>query len=674
MGITDAQLAAVRAAQHGAAHDSAPQVRLVAGPGTGKSFAIGERVRHLLSNGVPPDAIVAVSFTRASAADLGRRIVSYCASHGCPKASEVRVTTLHSLALRMLRRANLLSYYPSDPMVLDSWEVEHVYDLEFTACTGISGKTRCREIRSHHEAFWSTGSGAPPNYIPADPPISETETRLFRGFHAGRSQLYCCVLPGEIVRRTVERTRAGVLVPAELLGLSHLIVDEFQDLNPMDLDLVDELIAAGVVTFVAGDDDQSIYSFRHANPEGIQSFPVKHSRCSQHALEACLRCTPAVLSSGTELIESFASPKRIPKRLFSAYADFNPPVGGIVHLWRLKSEKAEARAIASSCRDLIGSGIDPAELMILVSNRSLQSKPILDAFREAEVAIESPTTEGLLDTDLGRAAQAIVRIACDSSDYFAHRVLLGIRHGVGIGTCRAVADAVLAANGNFRGVFYEARPPEYLHGRARKSVAAAQSVCNTVLSWEPTDTISDRGDEIEALLLQLRPESEIVQWRDFSSELPPLMSLQELRDYLWADSPSQQARVLEEVYNRLEEPIPSEGVLSKRVRLMTMHGAKGLDAKVVFIPGLEDEILPGPWRVPYPGLVLEAARLLYVSVTRARAACIVSYSMTRQAYGSFCEQTPSRFCSHLSGAFQYRDTALSPQEAAEIEDVARRLE
>lgn len=67
---------------------------------------------------------------------------------------------------------------------------------------------------------------------------------------------------------------------------------------------------------------------------------------------------------------------------------------------------------------------------------------------------------------------------------------------------------------------------------------------------------------------------------------------------------------------------------------MSMHGAKGLSARIVFVPGLEEHIFPGPWRQPYPGLVLEAARLLYISITRARAACILNYAKQRRIQGA----------------------------------------
>src|SRR5258708_3214628 len=107
MPITPAQIAAAQAVQHAAAHDPSAQVRLVAGPGSGKSAAIEERICWLLGQDLKPDVICAVSFTRASSTDLRRRVHAFCAAQGHHDADQVRVTTLHSLGLRLLRAANL---------------------------------------------------------------------------------------------------------------------------------------------------------------------------------------------------------------------------------------------------------------------------------------------------------------------------------------------------------------------------------------------------------------------------------------------------------------------------------------------------------------------------------------------------------------------------------------
>src|ERR1019366_3717470 len=101
--------------------------------------------------------------------ELRTRIHAYCGSHNQPNGADVRVSTLHSLALRMLRAAGLL-HYPADPLVLDNWELENVFDAEFGHSYRL-GKKRREEIRREHEAFWSTGQWNSPNYIPAVPPI-----------------------------------------------------------------------------------------------------------------------------------------------------------------------------------------------------------------------------------------------------------------------------------------------------------------------------------------------------------------------------------------------------------------------------------------------------------------------------------------------------------------------
>jgi DNA helicase-2/ATP-dependent DNA helicase PcrA len=275
MPITPLQLQQAQALQHNAAHDQNPQVRLVAGPGTGKSFSIEERVYSLLVAEVPAGSICVISFTRASVRDLRDRVQSYCTQRQQPGVIQVRVSTLHSLALRTLRAANLLQFYPADPLVLDKWELENIFDAEYRDTYG-TGKVRTVEIRRDHEALWSTGTHNPPNYIPPDPAITVQERATFTAFHGPRTQCYSCVLPGEIVRACLEHINTHGLDPVQLLHIQHLIVDEFQDLNPMDVEFVDQLVQRGAVTFIAGDDDQSIYAFRYASPVGIRSFITKY--------------------------------------------------------------------------------------------------------------------------------------------------------------------------------------------------------------------------------------------------------------------------------------------------------------------------------------------------------------------------------------------------------------
>ena len=357
MPIPQTQIQAAQAVQHAAAHASQSQVRVIAGPGTGKSATIEQRVAWLLAQGVRANAIHAISFTRASSRDLKERVHAFGALNGHANVINVRVTTLHSLALRTLRAAGVLNQlYPVDPTVLDEWEQRAIFDAEFGNSFGVS-VGRGEKIRLEHEAFWSTGQWGPPNYFPPNPPVNTMERGQFGGFHNNRTHLYSCVLPGELVREVVSRIHAGTLNLAGLLELEHLIVDEYQDLNPIDIAFVDALAAQGVQLFVAGDDDQSLYSFRYAMPEGIQDFVTKYPGCGQHSLSACFRTTPAILNAASTLIVAFPHPNRIPKLQTSLYSASQPPVPGAMHLWRFVSGAAEGRAVAESCRDLIAAGV-----------------------------------------------------------------------------------------------------------------------------------------------------------------------------------------------------------------------------------------------------------------------------------------------------------------------------
>ena len=272
-------------------------------------------------------------------------------------------------------------------------------------------------------------------------------------------------------------------------------------------------------------------------------------------------------------------------------------------------------------------------------------------------------TEEFRDANVGRLLLSVLRIICDQNDYVAHRTLLGLRAGVGVGTCNAICEAVIGAGSlNYRRIFYDPLPAGVFSARGLRALNAARAIFAQIAQWTWDDQIGNRRQEISTIMTEVIGPAAAQQWEQFSAALPDEMVLQELRDYVWADTDEQQATILERVYTRLGRPVPVEAVLPERVRIMTMHGAKGLSGTIVFIPGLEDTILPGTKRVPYPGLVLEAARLLYVSITRARAACIMSNAYRRFFNGRNVAQAPSRFTASLGGTFQQRACGLQLSE------------
>lgn len=667
MALRREHVAEAERAQHNAAHDGKEHVRVVAGPGTGKSATIEERVCWLLGSGVRPERIVAVSFTRASALDLGERIAGARLKHGAADGAPVYVSTLHALALRTLRAAGALDMYPTDPTVLGTWELQNIFEAEFGKATGITGITRPEQIRRDHEAFWQTGAFDPPNLIPPDPPITEDERVSFNRFHRPRTELYACVLPGEVVARCVERMDAGLLDPVELLGIDHLIVDEFQDLNPMDLRFVHGMADRGVRLFVAGDDDQSLYAFRYASPEGIEEFPAARPGCGNHTLNHCFRCAPAVLDSAQTLIRNFAADGRIEKNLVSLWAEADPAVQGALGCWSFTSGTAEARAIANSCEALISAGINPGEIMILVASKKTPAREVQAALDEAEVPYSPVKDDDVTDTEAGRAGYALLSLVVNPLNYVAHRTLVGVRSGVGVTTCNDIAAAVIANHRNYRDLFYEPVPAELLKPKAVAAVEATAAVCAELRDWRAEEPLEDRIDDLCRLVDSIRGQDGASdELRSCLAELPGEMTLEEAHLYLAADKDDDRRAILRLLAVRLGLPEPDTSLVPDRVQVMTMHGAKGLSAQVVFIPGLEDESLPGEKRRPFPGQVLEAARMLYVSITRARVACALSFATTRFVNGTLTRRTPSRFATAVGKTFERRHDAISPATAAEI--------
>ena len=432
------------------------------------------------------------------------------------------------------------------------------------------------------------------------------------------------------------------------------------------LRFIGHIACGGVTVFVAGDDDQSLYSFRFAPPAGIQSFPSDYPGTGDHRLSGCFRCPPQVLAASQALIAAFPVQDRIAKVHHSLYATAEPPVQGAVHRWRFATGAKEAENIASSCQALVAAGMRPRDILIFLSNQRTLAGPILQALDAAGVPAEHPREQAFADGACGRSALSLLRIVCNPDDYVARRTLLGLRRGVGVATCCQVCEAVVVNGLNYRAVFDQPLPTGAFGGRALTAVNRVRVTCDALVGWQSDDPLGQRTEELAALLAAHdRPES-AAEWQTFAGSLPAEMTLREVLDFLTAASDEVQAIVLSAVLVRIGREVPEEGPLPQRVRVMTMHGAKGLSARMVFVPGLEEPVMPGPRKQPYPGLVLEAARMLYVSITRARAACVVSLAQRRVVQGGMDTHTPSRFAAHLGGPFSDRTAGLTPPEVRAV--------
>ena len=441
----------------------------------------------MLNMGVAARNICGISFTRAASKDLRLRASAYCAKNGqSPPGAGLRVTTLHSLALTTLLKANQLTGYPVPPVVLDEWELRNVFDAEFASA---SNRTpgRAQRIRRDREAFWVTGQLNPPNYALAKPPIGPGERADFDKFQRLAAEAYACVVPGSVVRQCVQLIHAGRLSPVPEIDVRHLIVDEYQDLNPLDIKFIDLIGADGAQVFVAGDDDQSIYSFRFASPTGIQDFLQRHSAATSHLLDASFRSAPLIVDAANTLIQKYSGGTRIPKNLSSMWSGATPAVSGVVCRWLFASDKAEASAVAKSAASLIAAGVPANEIMLLISNTKVF--PTLRKALEREcVAYVPPKEASWADSEGGKFVLGILRtVSSLGMDYVAYRLILGCRRGVGISTCQQIAKRCANKKLDFGDLFTKPLPAAVFDSRQTDALSHAATVCQSISTWTSND-------------------------------------------------------------------------------------------------------------------------------------------------------------------------------------------
>jgi superfamily I DNA/RNA helicase len=252
-----------------AATDRTP-LRVMAGPGTGKSFAMKRRVARLLKGGQDPRRILAVTFTRNAAASL----VDDLHDLGVPGSENVRAGTLHAFCFALLSKQDVFEYLGRVARPIVTFAKSGVLQFEGGAMlddlviAGAFGPKRaCTKRIRAFEAAWARLQSDAPGW-PQNPKDREFHTALINWLRFHRA-----LLIGELVPEALRYLRNNPGCDARS-AFDHVIVDEYQDLNRAEQDLI-QLLSDNRAIAIVGDVDQSIYRFRHANPDGIQDYNAR---------------------------------------------------------------------------------------------------------------------------------------------------------------------------------------------------------------------------------------------------------------------------------------------------------------------------------------------------------------------------------------------------------------
>jgi superfamily I DNA/RNA helicase len=367
------------------------------------------RVARLLEEGNPGERILLLSFTRVAAADLRDKVAQLEA----PGIEKVRATTLHGYCFGLLQRESVLAITERTPRIL----LAHEVDLMLRDVGGHFGNIH--ERRHRLEAFVAAWARA----VDDHPIVAGTNAdREFETAIQSWLRVHKAMLIGEVVlasyRYLVNNPQAS-----ELGAFDHVIADEYQDLNVLEQRLLDTLAERGALC-VAGDDDQSIYSVRNANPEGILSF-LHRPDVEPIAIDICLRCPASVLTMANSLIRQ--APGRAKEDLLPCDG-IKPGTVGIVQ-WA--DVDAEVDGLVSNvAADIASKRRAPGDILVLTNWRQLGER-IRSRLAELEIPARSYFTEEELATDDARAALALLRLVVDPGDRPALRVLVGLRDNTG---------------------------------------------------------------------------------------------------------------------------------------------------------------------------------------------------------------------------------------------------
>lgn len=561
------------------------RIRVVAGPGTGKSFAMKRRVARLLENGVAPTALLPVTFTRIAAEDLHRELVGM----DTPGSDGLKAVTLHSISLRCLMRNHVLQATGRIPRTLSNFELQPmICDLMRNG----RGKREIARLQKAYEAAWARLQTDTPGYAPSAEEI-EFQTELIAWLRFHRSMLIGEVIP--IFHQYLRQNPAA----AERTEFSHILVDEYQDLNKAEQSVID-LLSGNAEVCIVGDDDQSIYSFKHAHPDGIRTWLNDNHGAADLTLSECRRCPTRVVELANSLILHNQN-RPVPRQL-------QPIAGngvGEVQIFQFTTLEQEVAGIADLITGLLANGASPGDILLLAQSKAIGT-PLYEQLVQQGVPTKSYYSEAEIASQDAQEAFALLRLLSNRDDRVSLRWLIGLHspnfYSAGYRRIRQYCEE----NGD--------SPWEVLEKLDRKDISIPHTA-NIVSAFL---ALRERLNQLEAVEGLPRIVDVL-----FPDGLETTREIRTLALGLLEDDPEISIDAFaSEISQLISQPeIPTE---VSDVRIMSLHKSKGLSAPITIICGCVQGLLP---RAPDAGMTAaeqmnhleEQRRLFYVGITRVKS-------------------------------------------------------
>jgi DNA helicase-2/ATP-dependent DNA helicase PcrA len=641
---------------------------VLAGAGSGKTRVIAHRVAYLLKQGIDPEAILAVTFTNKAAAEMRERVAHLAG----PPGVDVFVSTFHAFGLWLLSQEHAAAGLPKRFAICDAGDQQAIVkrcmrevkidDRAFDPRRVLWQISKAKNALAKKIAPKAEGQGDDYDLIAA-----EVFPRYQQALRAQRAVDF-----DDLIARPVELLRADAALQARYQArFSHLLVDEYQDTNRCQLELLKLLAGERRNVCAVGDDDQAIYGWRGAEVKNILRYDKHFPGAREVRLEQNYRSTGRILECANAVIGK--NPARKPKKLWTSAGP-----GAPVKVVACAGEEEEGHWVAAEIARLRGEGRPWGHFAVLY-RLNAQSRPVEEALREAQMPYQVHGGSAFFDRAEVRDLLAYLKVCVAPEDETSLARIVNVPpRGIGDATVEKVhAFAVAQGLPLFDALRRAGEIPELTRGaperiadfvalveRARQRFAAGQVaeagralVAELDLYAHARSTVQSheagqrKVDGIDGILRSL-------EWYEGKARKPSLATwLQRLA----LDSRDE------------EDPAADDGVT-----LMTLHAAKGLEFPVVFLVGVEEDLLPCAGIQGEARDLDEERRLAYVGITRARELLHLSRATQRVKRGKVLPRTPSRFLEDLPpGAHEKVDPDAQPappeERAAHAESVLAAL-
>lgn len=579
-------------------------LRVVAGPGTGKTSCLIERVRFLIDKRkIKYQEICAITFTKSTSGELRERLMK----SGIKSDEIPYVNTLHGLAMRILKkhqqRAGLVIGFKLASNIFTKVLIKDVVQ-DLRQRNILLSPSDLKIIKNGY--FQNRAESTLPKII-SDSQIRRSLEAFKKSFRE-HLEFYNAIDWVDILEKSIELIDSYPDIKVELHKMTqHLLVDEYQDLSRLEQCFVDKATGNPNGLCIVGDDDQSIYeTFRFADPQGIIYFTKKYPRAGSLCISTCWRCPPKVIECALKLIQN--NKKRVSKNLVPI-----KDKRGFVVLLSHKSKKAEKEWLVSKVQEIIKKGFREKDIMILFNDRDI-AKDYVAALKDAGIILNIQLKiSHIFESEAFVNLISTIRLLINSGDNLSLRQCLDYRKGIGPETVRQLRFLALSANNTL----WEAIESVADNQRAFRKMKQRKQVAEFCYDFRELKKI-ERPSDIMCKFFSTFPDSREDNGCMIFSEY--LKKFNEQENYV----------NLKEIFEDFEQNIES-GILEskyqqddKGVRVMTMHSAKGCESPMVIMPALEDDVIPGK-----AINIEERRRLFYVSVTRTKYGLYLSWASQR---------------------------------------------